>query len=113
MLFGTQIPADSPSRKQLRGSEAAAFALTLAATAAMMLCPCDVVGIHDYKAIALVLFAACCAGAAATFTYRRLSLKSEMTPFLRAVVAVAIVGIGVYVELLLAVQAVALMSRRR
>lgn len=112
-VFGTQIPQDSPSRRQMRGSEFAAFAFTLAATAAMLLCPCDVVGIHDYKAISLVLVAACCAVAAAAFTYRRLSLRSEMTGFLRAVVAVGLVGIGVYLELLLAVEVVALMSRRR
>ena len=79
----------------------------------MMLCPCDTVGVHDYKAISLVGFAALFGLAAAIVVYRRMSRDSGTTGFLRAVVALAIVGAGVYVELFLAMEVVALMARRQ
>ncbi len=98
------------SRKKRWLSYAQIFGLTLAATAVMMLCPCDTVGIHDYKAISLVAFAALFAMAAAYLVFRRMRRDSGTTGFLRAVIALAIVGVSVYAELLIAMEIVARMA---
>lgn len=79
----------------------------------MMLCPCDIVGIHDDKAIFLVALAAVFAIAAAYVAYRCMSRDSGITGFLRAVIALAIVGVSVYIELSVAMAIVAWMARRR
>lgn len=113
MIFRAYTPEDSSSRRKRRISDAVAFVLTLAATAVMMLCPCDTVGIHDHKAISLVGISTVIGIAAATVLYRRMSRTSGTTGFLRAVIAVAIVGLGIYVELFLGMEIVALMARRQ
>ena len=99
----------SPRKHWIR--DALAFALTLAATAVMMLCPCDSVGIRDYYAISLVGLATVFAIAAAFVVYGRMSRDSGITGFLRAVIAVAIVAVSVYAELFLAMEIVAFMAR--
>lgn len=73
-----------------------------------MLCPCDIVGIHDHGAIALVVLAALFAIAAAYLVFRRMKRDSGLTAFLRILTALAIVGASVYVELSLAMEIVAL-----
>lgn len=65
----------------------------------MMLCPCDVVTIHDHYAISLVTLASALTIAAACLLYRRMSRDSGLTAFLRAVIALAIAGVSVYLEL--------------
>ena len=79
----------------------------------MMLCPCDIVGIHDHFAIALVAFAALIGVAAAYLIYRRMRRDSGTTGFLRAVIALAIVGVSAYAELLVAMEVVAWMARQQ
>lgn len=79
----------------------------------MMLCPCDVVGIHDRYAISLLALAALFGVAAAYLVYRRMKRDSGITAFLRAVIALAIVGASVYLELFLAMEMVALRASRR
>jgi drug/metabolite transporter superfamily protein YnfA len=79
----------------------------------MMLCPCDTVGIHDHKAISLVALAALFAIAAAYLVFRRMQRDSGITGFLRATIALAIVAVSVYAELLLAMEIVARMASRR
>lgn len=91
----------------------AIFVLMSAATAVMMLCPCDSVGVHDYYAISLVALAVLFGIAAAYLTYRRMQRDAGMTRFLRAVIALVIVGIGVYAELFVVMQAVAWRARPR
>lgn len=113
MIFKSQSPHDPWPRKKRWLSDALTFALTLAATAVMMLCPCDVVGIHDYNAILLVALATVFGIAAAVVVYRRMSRDSGMTGFLRAIIALAIVGAAIYAELLIAMEIVALMARGR
>lgn len=112
MIFSMHTSEDSSPTKRWV-SNAAFLALTLAATAVMMLCTCDVVGIHDYGAISLVGVAAVFGIAAATVAYRRMSPESGRTGFFRAVIALAIAGISIFVELLLAQELVALMARRQ
>ncbi len=79
----------------------------------MMLCPCDIVGIHNHYAISLVVLASLFGIAAAYLVYRRMKRDSGITPFLRAVIALVIVGISVYVELFVAMEIVAWMASRR
>jgi len=76
----------------------------------MMLCPCDIVGIHSHYALSLVALAALFGIAAAYLVYRRMRRESGITEFLRAVIALAIVGVSVYVELFVAVEIVAWMA---
>ena len=113
MIFIVQTPEESSSRKLRWLSYALIFGLTLAATTVMMLCPCDTVGIHDHQAIFLVALAAVFAIAAACMAYRSMSHDSGITGFLRAVIALAIVGVGVYAELLIAMKVVARMASRQ
>jgi hypothetical protein len=91
----------------------AIFALTSASTASMMLCPCDLVSIHDHFSILLVAVAALFGIAAAWLIYRRMQRDSGTTPFLKACAAIAIVAIAVYAELFLTMQALAWMARPR
>jgi predicted membrane channel-forming protein YqfA (hemolysin III family) len=53
---GTHQPASPRKRHWL--DYALIFCLISASTAVMMLCPCDMVGIHDHYAISLVALAA-------------------------------------------------------
>jgi drug/metabolite transporter superfamily protein YnfA len=71
------------------------------------------VGIHDYYAISLLALAALFGIAAAYLVYRRMSRDSGITGFLRAVIALAIVGMSVYAELSIAMEIVARMASRR
>ncbi len=78
----------------------------------MLLCPCDIVGIHNHYALSLVALAALFGLAAAYLVYRRMSRDSGITGFLRAAIALAIVGASVYVEILVAMEIVAWMAVR-
>jgi hypothetical protein len=104
-------PPASPKKRWL--SYLLIFGLISAATAVMMLCPCDTVGIHDYNAISLVALATLFGIAAASLLYRRLTSDSGITGFLRAVIALAIVGVSVVIELSVAMEAVARMANPR
>lgn len=78
-----------------------------------MVCPCDIVSIHDHGAISLVALAAIFGLAAAYLLFRRMSRDSGITGFLRAVIALAIAGVSIFVELFLAMEIVARMAMRR
>lgn len=107
-IFNFEAPQPAFSRKSRWISYASIFCLISASTAVMMLCPCDVVGIRDHYAISLVALAALFGIAAAYLVYRRLRPDSGTTAFLRAVIALAIVGACVYAELFFAMEIVAL-----
>lgn len=117
MIFSAYTPEDSSSRRKRWVSDGIAFVLTLAATGVMMLCPCDTVGIHDYGAISLVGVATAIGVAAAAVAYRRMSRTSGKiggtTGFLRAVIALAVVWVAIFIELSVAMEVVALMARRQ
>lgn len=112
-IFNSQPARPVSSQKTRWLTYALIFGLTLAATAAMMLCPCDTVGIHDYNSISLVVLATLFGIAAAYLLFRRMSRDSGITGFLRAVIALAIVGVSVYVELFVAQEVVAWLAGRR
>jgi hypothetical protein len=82
-------------------SHAAIFSLTTASTAVLMLCPCDRPGGSRY-AVILVTLSALFGLAAAVLVYRRLETMSGITEFLRAVMALAIAGAGIYAEFVIA-----------
>jgi len=113
MIFNLQPSKLPVSRKKRWLSYALIFGLISASTGTMMLCPCDMVGIHDYNAISLVALASLFGFAAAFVLYRRMSRDSGITGFLRAVVALVIVGVSVSVELFLAQEIVAWLARPR
>ncbi len=91
----------------------AIVALISASTAVMMFCPCDSVGLRDYHAISLVALAFSLGAAAAYLVYRRMRRDSGVTGFLRAFIAIIIVGFGVYLELFVAMEVVAWLARPR
>jgi hypothetical protein len=109
LIHNSQTPA---SRRSRWFNSALIFLLTLASTGSMMLCPCDTVSLRDHYAISLVAVAALFAIAATVVLYRRMSRDSGTTGFLRAVIALAIVGISVFVELFIAQAIVARMAAR-
>ncbi len=118
MLFDQPNPAQSNRSRFMPGAGSllnyvAIVALMSASTAVMMLCPCDSVGIRDPYAISLVALAVFFGLAAAFLIYRRMKQDSGITPFLRAVVAIAIAGFGVFVELFAAMRIVAWLARPR
>jgi hypothetical protein len=111
-IFNLEAPEPASPRKKWL-SNAAIFSLTTAATAVMMLCPCDIVVLHDHYAVLLVAIAFLLGIAAAYLVYGRMKRDSGMTAFLRAVIALALVGASVYLELFAAMEIVAWMARRR
>jgi hypothetical protein len=111
-IFNFEGPHPASSRKQRWLSYASIFCLISASTAVMMLCPCDIVGLHHHYAISLVTLASLFGIAAAYLVYRNLKRDSGITAFLRAVIALAIVGASVYAELFLAMEIVAWMASR-
>lgn len=92
-------------------SNAATVSFISAATAVMMLCPCDTVGIHDHYALSLVALAALFGAAAAFLIFLRLRRDSGITGFLRAVTAMVIAGLAIYAELFAAMKVVAWLAR--
>lgn len=81
--------------------------------AAMLLCPCDCVTVHDHHAISLLALAVLFAAAAAVCIYRQWGPDSGITGFLRVAIAIAVAGIGVFVELFLSMEAIAWLARPR
>ena len=78
-----------------------------------MLCPCDLVSVHDHQAIFLVSVAALFGGGAAWLIYRRMQRDSGATVFLKVFGALVIVFAAVYAELFLAMEVVAWLARSR
>jgi membrane associated rhomboid family serine protease len=121
MFFDPQDPAatsGAPASRltastKIRLSYVAIAALISASTGALMLCPCDSVGIRDHYAIFLVALSALFGIAAAFLVYRRMKRDSAITAFLKAVSAIAIVVFAVYAELFVAMEAVAWLARIR
>ncbi len=91
----------------------AIVALVSASTAALMLCPCDSVGLGDHRAIFLLALAALFGFGAAFLIYRRMRHDSGITAFLRASIALAVAGFAVYAELYFAIKVVAWLARPR
>jgi hypothetical protein len=92
-------------------SNAAIFALTAASTTLLLFCPCDRPG-GSRSAIVLVGLSVLFGLAAAALVYRRLATMTGVTEFLKAVIALAIAGAGVYAEFVIANDAIVWLAMR-
>ncbi len=110
-IFNTEPPQPSPKKRWL--SYASIFCLISASTAVMTFCPCDIVGMHHHYAIFLLALASLFGIAAAYLVYRHIARDSGITPILRALLALAIVGLSVYLELFLTMEIIAWMASRK
>lgn len=113
MLLSAHDSALTTPKPRLWLGRASIFGLISASTAALLLCPFDCVTVHDRYAISLVALALLFAAAAVVVVLRRLARDSGTTGFLRAVIAVAFVGVSVSVELFLAMEIIAWLARPR
>jgi hypothetical protein len=81
-----------------------------ASTAALLICPCDYPNrnLHAISLIALSILMGC---GAAALIYRELRQRSDITAFLKAVIAAGIVVVGVYAEFAVAMDLIAWLAR--
>ncbi len=110
ILFSDNASKDVP-RSRFWGSRASIFALISASTAALLLCPCDCVG-RNPRAISLIVISVLVGGCAALLIYLEMRRRSDITAFLKAVGAIAIVVFGVYAEFAVAMYCIAWLARR-
>jgi hypothetical protein len=110
MLLNSEDSAERSSRKTVWLRYALIFALTAASTTALLLCPCDLPG-HNPRAFPLIALSVIFGLAAAPFVYRLLQRYTGITILLRALYAVAIVALAVYVEFDLATDLIAWLAR--
>ena len=96
-------------RRRWRG-RALIFGLISASTAALLLCPCDCPGQNPH-AIFLIAISVLIGGGAAVLVYREMRHRSDITAFLKTVIAVAVVMVGVYAEFTLAMDLIAWLAR--
>jgi hypothetical protein len=109
--FLSEGSAKDASRSRLWRSRALIFGLISASTAALLLCPCDcaVQNPHAMFLIAISVLIGCCA---AVLVYREMRRRSDITAFLKAASAIAIVVFGVYAEFAVAMYLIAWLARR-
>ena len=87
------------------------FGLITASTAALLVCPCDYAGGSPH-AISLIVISILIGAVAALLIYRELRHRSDITAFLKAVIAIGIVIVGVYAEFAVAIECIAWLARR-
>ncbi len=97
MFLNTEDSTAQESLTKLRLNYAAIAALITASTAAILFCPCDYIG-QSPTAIILVSVSTAFGLAAAVLVFRAMKQNSGVTAFFKAATALAIVGLGVYVE---------------
>lgn len=108
-LFLSEDSATERPRRLWRG-RALIFGLISASTAALLLCPCDCPGQNPH-AIFLIAISVLIGGGAAVLVYREMRRRSDITAFLKAVIAIAIVIVGVYAEFTAAMDLIAWLAR--
>jgi hypothetical protein len=109
-LLSEDSAMERPRWRLWRG-RALSFSLISASAAALLLCPCDCPG-QNLHAIFLIAVSALLGGGAAALVYRELRRRSEITAFLKAVIAMGIVVFGVYAEFTVAMDLIAWLARR-
>jgi hypothetical protein len=109
-LFLSEDSATEQPRSRLWRGRALIFGLISASTAALLLCPCDCPGQNPHATflIAISLFIG---GGAAAVIYGELRRRSDITAFLKAVIAMGIVILGVYTEFAVAMDLIAWLAR--
>jgi hypothetical protein len=108
--FSDNASMDVPRWRLWRG-RALIFGLISASTAALVLCPCDCPGQNPH-AILLIAISVLMGGGAALLIYFEVRRRSDITAFLKAVIAISIVIIGVYAEFAVAMDLIAWLARR-
>jgi hypothetical protein len=97
-------------RSRLWRERALIFGLISASTATLLLCPCDCIG-QSPHAIFLIAVSVLIGGGAAAFVYREMRHRSDITAFLKAASAIALVILGVYAEFAVAMDCIAWLAR--
>jgi hypothetical protein len=103
-------PTEAP-RPRLWRSRVSIFGLISASTATLLLCPCDCASQNPH-AIFLIAISVLTGSCAALLIYREMRHRSDITTFLKAVSAIAIVLFGVYAEFAVAMYCIAWLARR-
>ena len=109
--FFSEDSATERPRSRLWRGRALIFGLISASTAALLLCPCDCPGQNPH-AIFLIAISVLMGGGAAALVYREMRRRSDITTFLKAVIAISIVIIGVYAEFAVAMDLIAWIAWR-
>jgi len=110
-LFLSEDSATERPRWPLWRGRAFIFGLVSASTAALLFCPCDCPGQNPH-AIFLIAISILMGGGAAALVYREMQRRSDITAFLKVVIAIAIVVAGVYAESTVAMDLIAWLARR-
>ncbi len=105
-LFLSENSATEVPRRQLWRGRASIFGLISASTAALLICPCDCPSQNPH-AISLIALSVLIGSGAAALIYREMRRRSDITAFLKAVIAIAIVLAGVYAEFAVAMDSIA------
>ena len=109
--FFSEDSATERHRRRLWRGRASIFSLITASTATLLLCPCDCPG-QNKHAIFLIAVSVLMGGGAAALVYRELRHRSDITAFLKVVIAITIVVAGVYAEFTVAMDLIAWLARR-
>jgi hypothetical protein len=98
--------ATETSRRRLWRSRALIFSLITASTATLLICPCDYPGRNPH-AISLIALSTLFGSGAALLIYLEIRRRTDITGFLKTVIAIAIVVAGVYAEFIVAMDLIA------
>src|ERR1700683_1809431 len=89
-IFFSEDSASERPRWRLWRSRALIFSLITASTAALLICPCDYAGRNPH-ALSLIALSILLGGGGAACIYLEMRRRSDITAFLKAVIAMAIV----------------------
>jgi hypothetical protein len=110
-LFPAEDSVTKAPRWRLWRGRALIFGLITASTATLLVCPCDYTGGSPH-ALSLIALSILIGAGAALLIYRELRRRSDITVFLKAVIAIGIVVIGVYAEFAVAMEYIAWLALR-
>jgi hypothetical protein len=109
-LFLSEDSETERPRWRLWRGRALIFGLTTASTAALLVCPCDYAGRKPH-ALSLITLSILLGGGAAAIIYLEMRRRSDITAFLKAVIAIGIVIFAVYAEFTVAMDLIAWLAR--
>lgn len=109
-IFRSEELTARPSRWRLRRSRALIFMLITASTAVLLVCPCDYPGRNPH-AISLIALSILFGGIAALLIFLEMRHRSDITEFLKVVIAIAVAIAGVYAEFTIAMDLIAWLAR--
>jgi hypothetical protein len=110
-LFPSEDLTVKTPRWRLWRNRALIIGLITASAAALLICPCDYAGRNPH-ALSLIAISILFGSGAALLIYLELRPRSDITAFLKTVIAIAIVIIGVYAEFAVAIECIAWLARR-